>query len=280
MVADGLHMSTHAGAMLIAALAYTYARKHASDSRFVLGTGKLGDLAGFTSAIALAMIALLIGDDEVSRLLRPVPIHFSEAIPISVVGLLVNLASVWLLGGSHHGHDHGHSHGDGHKHHAHDDESRDIDTPSGVLTVSIFEEGMPPVFRITAHGDRSKPVASAVSITTLRLDGADQGFAFAERGAYLESAEHIPEPHSFKAIVGLPDGDHTIEFEEHEDHHEADGATHRDHNIPSAFVHMIADDCRIAARYRWRRPGKDIWLGVDKPACGHYRRSGYRKLVI
>lgn len=61
LVADGLHMSTHAGAMLIAALAYTYARKHATDSRFVFGTGKLGDLAGFTSAIVLAMIALLIG---------------------------------------------------------------------------------------------------------------------------------------------------------------------------------------------------------------------------
>src|SRR5271155_6262410 len=61
LVADGLHMSTHAGAMLIAALAYTYARRHASDNLFVFGTGKLGDLAGFTSAIVLAMIALLIG---------------------------------------------------------------------------------------------------------------------------------------------------------------------------------------------------------------------------
>src|SRR5882762_6310430 len=65
LVSDGLHMSTHAGAMLIAALAYTYARKHASDSRFVFGTGKLGDLAGFTSAIVLAMIALLIGYEAI-----------------------------------------------------------------------------------------------------------------------------------------------------------------------------------------------------------------------
>ena len=61
LVADGLHMSTHAGALLLAALAYTYARKHANDPRFTFGTGKLGDLAGFTSAIILAMIALLIG---------------------------------------------------------------------------------------------------------------------------------------------------------------------------------------------------------------------------
>jgi Co/Zn/Cd efflux system component len=73
LVADGLHMPTHAGAMLIAALAYTYARKHATDSRFVFGTGKLGDLAGFTSAIVLAMIALLIGYEAVSRFLSPVP---------------------------------------------------------------------------------------------------------------------------------------------------------------------------------------------------------------
>ena len=111
LVADGLHMSTHAGAMLIAALAYTYARRHAHDSRFVFGTGKLGDLAGFSSAIILAMIALLIGYEAVARLLAPIPIQFTEAIPIAVVGLLVNIASAWLLsGGDHHGHSHGHEH--------------------------------------------------------------------------------------------------------------------------------------------------------------------------
>ncbi|AOK14963.1 cation transporter [Burkholderia cepacia] len=128
LVADGLHMSTHAGAMLIAALAYTYARKHADDPRFVFGTGKLGDLAGFTSAIVLAMIAILIGYEAVARLLAPVPIHFGEAIPIAVLGLLVNLASVWLLSGGHHGHghDHHHDHAHGHAHdeHAHDDASK------------------------------------------------------------------------------------------------------------------------------------------------------------
>ncbi|HME40996.1 MAG TPA: CDF family Co(II)/Ni(II) efflux transporter DmeF [Steroidobacteraceae bacterium] len=115
LVADGLHMSTHAGAMLIAALAYTYARRHAHDARFVFGTGKLGDLAGFTSAIVLAMIALLIGYEAVVRFLSPVPIHFAEAIPIAVVGLMVNIVSAWLLSGADH---HGHSHG--HAEHAHD----------------------------------------------------------------------------------------------------------------------------------------------------------------
>lgn len=93
LVADGLHMSTHAGAMLIAALAYTYARKHANDPRFVFGTGKLGDLAGFTSAIILAMIAMLIGYEAIVRFMSPVPIHFNQAIPIAVVGLMVNIVS-------------------------------------------------------------------------------------------------------------------------------------------------------------------------------------------
>src|SRR5471030_2995210 len=81
LVADGLHMSTHAGALLLAALAYTYSRKHAENPRFTFSTGKLGDLAGFTSAIVLAMIALLIGYESVSRLFEPVAIHFREAIP-------------------------------------------------------------------------------------------------------------------------------------------------------------------------------------------------------
>src|SRR5580698_2597340 len=125
LIADGLHMSTHAGAMLIAALAYTYARRHASDARFVFGTGKLGDLAGFSSAIVLAMIALLIGYEAVSRFLSPVPIHFREAIPIAVVGLFVNIVSAWLLsGGDHlgHAHGHGHVHGSAHDHAGHDHE--------------------------------------------------------------------------------------------------------------------------------------------------------------
>src|SRR6516164_4867240 len=113
LVADGLHMSTHASALLLAALAYSYARRHADDQRFTFGTGKLGDLAGFTSAIILAMIALLIGYEAVSRILTPVPIHFAEAIPIACLGLAVNIGSAWLLRGGGHDHGHGHSHGHG-----------------------------------------------------------------------------------------------------------------------------------------------------------------------
>ncbi|SDH58131.1 cation diffusion facilitator family transporter [Paraburkholderia phenazinium] len=237
LVADGLHMSTHAGAMLIAALAYTYARKHATDSRFVFGTGKLGDLAGFTSAIVLAMIAVLIGYEAVARFLSPVPIHFGEAIPIAVVGLLVNLASMWLLSGDHHGHSHGHGHGDP----AHEDEVQKIFAPSGVFAVSIFEDGVPPVFRITPATANSRLDSSAVSVRTVRPDGTQQVFAFADRGGYLESKEDIPEPHAFRAIVRMVDGEHEVVFEEHEHGHDAHDAATRDHNIRSAYIHVMAD---------------------------------------
>ena len=118
LVADGLHMSTHASALLLAALAYSYARRHADDPRFSFGTGKLGDLAGFSSAIVLAMIAILIGYEALSRLIAPVPISFNEAIPIAVLGLIVNVASALLLSGGG-GHDHGHSH-DHARDHSHD----------------------------------------------------------------------------------------------------------------------------------------------------------------
>src|SRR6202165_648174 len=111
LIADGLHMSTHAGALLIAALAYTYSRRYATDERFAFGTGKLGDLAAFTSAIALAMIALLIGYESLNRFFSPVPIAFNQAIPIAVVGLGINLVSALLLR-----EDHDHHHPPSHDH--------------------------------------------------------------------------------------------------------------------------------------------------------------------
>src|SRR5215471_4386133 len=119
LVADGLHMSTHAGALLLAALAYAYARRHADDPRFTFGTGKLGDLAGFSSAVVLVMIAVLIGYEAVMRLIAPIPVRFDEAIAIAVLGLGVNVASAFMLSGG--AHDHGHGHGHGHGHHHHDD---------------------------------------------------------------------------------------------------------------------------------------------------------------
>jgi cation diffusion facilitator family transporter len=137
LLADGLHMSTHAGALLLAALAYTYARRHAEDTRFTFGTGKLGDLAGYTSAVILAMIALLIGYAAVERLFAPVPIDYAEAVTIACIGLVVNLTSAWLLGGAGHHHHHAEDHDD-HDHlhgHAHDHAHRDHNMRAALVHV-------------------------------------------------------------------------------------------------------------------------------------------------
>jgi len=234
LVADGLHMSTHASAMLIAALAYMYARKHANDRRFVFGTGKLGDLAGFTSAIILAMIALLIGYEAVVRFLAPVAIHFSEAIPIAVVGLAVNIVSAWLLSGADHGHSHGHNHGPAEDPHGHADEEQRINTPNGALTLSIFEDGVPPVFRIRTD-PAAVPLENSITLTTERADGTRQAFSFKQKNGFLESTRPIAEPHEFKVVIALPEGQYKTEFSEHD---EVDA---RDHNMRAAYVHVIAD---------------------------------------
>jgi cation diffusion facilitator family transporter len=239
LIADGLHMSTHAGALLLAALAYTYARKYANDRNFTFGTGKFGDLAGYSSAIVLAMIALLIAYEAVSRLFNPVPISFNEAIPIAVLGLAVNVASAWLLsGGHHHGHSHGHSHD-----HDHREEPRRIELGTGAFDLEVFEDNVPPRFRVRAAAG-VLPGASAVTIETIRPDGGRQLFTFEDRGGYLESRDEIPEPHAFLANVRLvQEGQHherELEFEEH-DHEAAHGAHHRDNNMRAAVIHVMAD---------------------------------------
>jgi cation diffusion facilitator family transporter len=236
IVADGMHMSTHAGALLLAALAYTYARKYADDLRFTFGTGKFGDLAGFTSAIILAMIALLIGYESISRILNPVPIHFAEAIPIACLGLAVNVASAWLLSGDDHHHGHSHGHGlaeEGGDH----GESHRITTQGGVVILVIFEDGVPPRFRLSRETGASLAAHSSV-IETMRAEGTSQQFRMIERGGYLESVEEIPEPHSFVARVRIGSDEHSVVFKEHEHGH---GRAHRDNNMRAAVIHVIAD---------------------------------------
>ena len=201
LIADGLHMSTHAGALLLAALAYTYARKYANDRSFTFGTGKFGDLAGYSSAIVLAMIALLIGYEAVSRLLNPVPISFNEAIPIAVLGLVVNVASAWLLSGGHH-RGHSHRHPDVHDHDHHGDEPRRIELGTGAVEIEVFEDNVPPRFRVRTDAG-VLPAASDVTVETIRPDGGRQLFAFEDRGGYLESRDEIPEPHAFLAKFRL-----------------------------------------------------------------------------
>ncbi|HEY0179948.1 MAG TPA: CDF family Co(II)/Ni(II) efflux transporter DmeF [Dokdonella sp.] len=119
LFADGIHMATHAGALAIAGFAYWFARRHVDDRRFTFGTGKVGDLAGFASALILAVVAVGVGVESIARLAHPVAIAFDQAIAVAALGLVVNLLSAWLLGD-----DHAHAHGHGHTHvheHARDD---------------------------------------------------------------------------------------------------------------------------------------------------------------
>lgn len=111
LLADGWHMGTHAAALGVAVFAYAYARKHAADPRYSFGTGKVGALGGFASAVGLAVVALVILAESVSRLQAPVVIRFDEAIGVAVIGLVVNLASAFLLReGHHHADEHAHHH--------------------------------------------------------------------------------------------------------------------------------------------------------------------------
>jgi cation diffusion facilitator family transporter len=135
LLADGWHMGTHAAALGIAGLAYLFARRYARNPSFSFGTGKFGELAAFSSAIILLIIAVQIAYESMVRLVNPVPIAYGEAIAVATLGLLVNLSSAWLLRDSHdhhHGHGHGHAddddHDDDHEaehHHGHDHDAHD-----------------------------------------------------------------------------------------------------------------------------------------------------------
>jgi cation diffusion facilitator family transporter len=111
LLADGWHMGTHAAALGVAVFAYVYARRHAYDPRYSFGTGKVGALGGFASAVGLGVVALLVLGESVSRLASPVAIRFDEAIAIAFIGLAVNLGSAWLLRGDGDGHGHERAHG-------------------------------------------------------------------------------------------------------------------------------------------------------------------------
>ncbi|MCF1467451.1 CDF family Co(II)/Ni(II) efflux transporter DmeF [Agrobacterium vitis] len=125
LTADGWHMATHAGAIFVSALAYSLARRHADNSGFTFGTGKFGDLAAFSSAIFLGLVAVIIAWESLWRVFQPVAINFSEAIVIAIIGLAVNLVCALLLQEDHHhGHKHAHDHGHHeHGHHAHSEAS-------------------------------------------------------------------------------------------------------------------------------------------------------------
>jgi len=144
LVADGLHMSTHVAALSIAAIAYSIARTHMANERFSFGTGKLGELAAFASAIILAMVALLIGYESVARFINPVDIRFGEAIPIAVLGLGVNLISAWLL----HDHDHHHAHEE--EDHAGHDQAQHADHNFRAAYIHVVADAFTSLLAISA----------------------------------------------------------------------------------------------------------------------------------
>ncbi len=114
LLADGWHMGTHLTALGISLFAYRHARKYAQDRRYTFGTGKVGVLGGFASAVALVCVAILMIIESIKRFMTPLQIHFNQAILVAVIGLLVNLASAWLLRG---GHSHHHHEESAHNHH-------------------------------------------------------------------------------------------------------------------------------------------------------------------
>jgi len=148
LLADGFHMATHAGALGIAAAAYAYAKRHARSPRYSFGTGKVGDLGGFASALILALVALGIGVESVIRLLEPTAVQFGTATLIAIVGLVVNIVSALLLGHGHsHGHDHNHEHDHEHHHHSNDNNLKSAyvhvlaDALTSVLAIAALLAG-------------------------------------------------------------------------------------------------------------------------------------------
>lgn len=148
LLADGFHMATHAGALGIAAMAYSYAKKHASSRRYSFGTGKVGDLAGFASALVLGLVALGIALESAQRLFDPRPVAFGEATIIAVVGLAVNIVSALLLGGGHH---HGHGHDNHHHdHHGHDHSGHHHDNNLRSAYVHVLADALTSILAIAA----------------------------------------------------------------------------------------------------------------------------------
>jgi cation diffusion facilitator family transporter len=145
LAADGWHMATHAAALGIATLAYRYARRHSANPRFTFGTGKVGELAGFASAVTLLIVAALIAAESLQRLFSPRPIEFTQAAAIAVLGLIVNLASAWLLRDEHHHNHDDHGHDD---HHDHDHGDHHPDTNLRAAYMHVMADALTSVLAI------------------------------------------------------------------------------------------------------------------------------------
>jgi cation diffusion facilitator family transporter len=145
LLADGWHMSTHVAAFMIALFAYRYARKHASSPAYAFGTGKVIVLGGFASAIALAVVALVMLIESLQRIIQPQTIHFNEAIGVAVIGLTVNIISALLLKDHHH-HDEDHEHDD----HDHEHEHEHHDHNLRAAYLHVLADALTSVLAIVA----------------------------------------------------------------------------------------------------------------------------------
>ena len=228
------------------------------------------------SAIVLAMIALLIGYEAVSRFFAPVPIHFARSDTDRCLGLAVNVASAWLLSGgrtwphpspspraSHHEHhDHAHDH----------DEAHRIVTTAGVLLLSVFEDGVPPVFRLRAEAE-PLPAASAVTVETVRPDGTRQTFRHAGSRRLAGERRSIPEPHAFVAQHArrrartIPSSSRSMATSDDHVHSAAD----RDNNMRAAVIHVAGRRGGFRAGHRRAGAGPRLRLALDGPARRHRR---------
>ncbi|MDY7559665.1 CDF family Co(II)/Ni(II) efflux transporter DmeF [Pseudomonas sp. 10B1] len=148
LLADGFHMATHAGALGIAAAAYSYAKRNAASARYSFGTGKVGDLGGFASALILGLVSIGIGFESVLRLFEPTQVQFGTATLIAIVGLAVNIVSALLLSGSHGHHHHEHGHDHGHDAHGHGAHSQDNNLRSAY--VHVLADALTSILAIAA----------------------------------------------------------------------------------------------------------------------------------
>jgi len=149
LLADGWHMGTHAFALGISYVAYLLARKHKHSEYFTFGTGKFGVLAGYTSALFLAIAAVWMMVESVNRMINPVPIAFTEAIWVTFVGLIVNLASVLILHQGNHHHDHLHDH-DHHHPHKHSHKNGEDDHNYRAAYLHVIADTLTSVFALIA----------------------------------------------------------------------------------------------------------------------------------
>ena len=207
LLADGWHMASHVGALGLAAFAYRFARQHAGDARYTFGTGKVTALAGYTSALFLGAVAFWMAWESAHRILTPVEIHYTEAMVVAAFGLVVNLASAWLLDHDH-GHDHHHDHED---HYDHEHGHEHVDHNLRAAYLHDLADALTSVLAITALGggmlfgwsflDPAMGIVGAILVGRWAI-----GLARDSAGMLLDAEDHGHVAHEIEEVIAtLPD---------------------------------------------------------------------------